>query len=455
MLRPAALLKPCTFTLLLVLGVPLGADEGALDAEGFHSPDGFFLAPASTAPDPYFSVSRAAVSGDWAFFAYSSPGHDLAWRIVSPSGATEPCVLAVPGVKFFPVDARLDREGRLLIAGTASTSAMGRFLFVARFFLAGCSLDSSFDGDGLFVYDLPSNLSGGRLALQELGLPPFPSEKIVLGGTVILGSEPDFSDIVVLRLDEDGSYDESFGFAGAQILDYDDDDNSLVDLLIDPQDRIVVAGSAGAGIPGSDVLLIRLLVDGDPDPAFGFAGFRRFHQTGVDRGDRAVALSRAPGGDLYLAGTSSDASGNRIVVTRLSGQHGFTLDDAAWPTANGRYLRGAALQGDRRLLLAGLTLSHTDSNLFTLAFRIPELVLDPVYNDLSDLDPLSFVDLDVPGLPHEAGAGLTMADERPILTGFAADATQMADNVQPYVLRLTNDFLFADGFESGNRFAWD
>jgi len=450
--------SPAAAAALVLLASFARADEGTLDTAGYHSPSGYFAGPEhlNAIPD-LFSVSRPAVDGDWAVFAYANlPDWDLTWQIVTPDGQIAPCSVAFPGAFFFPADARFDRTGRLVVAGSVLyEGTTNRRPFVARFLYPNCTLDTEFDGDGYFTYPVADDFDGARVEFLVSG-PPLFAEKIVLGGDLIYGGSGDSSDIFFLRLTGSGALDPGFGGGGAWIGDFEDDDNTLSDFLVDTLDRIVLAGTVGSNDPGRDALLVRLLPNGDPDPTFGFSGVRTFHQDSTDRMDYVAGIERAPGGDLYLVGQSiSPPTTNRFVMTRLSGVHGFTLDEAVLPSVSGSYLAEALLQGDRRLLLAGNTFSATNSQLFTLAYRVPELALDPSYNDLLDFDPLTRVYLDEADLPHERVRGVALSRQRPLVAGYATDGGQSSEYARPFLARLVNDHIFSDGFEAGTSSTWN
>lgn len=436
-------------------------DQGNLDTEGFHPPDGYFEAGALTpTAGQTIRVSRPAVdvagsSGEWVTFAYSHPpGYELTWQTVTPGGQLPPCVTAFPGATFAPLDAAFDGEGRLLVSGEVGYGD-DTLLFVARFLYPTCTLDASFDGDGYFTFAYASELEGGRVGFVTTGLFPFLTEKILLAGTVRYDTDGIGDDGIVLRLLPDGTLDGTFSSDGVRLLEYDDDDTVLLDFVVDPQDRIVVVGTADTGDPGRDVVLTRLLADGTVDPEFGVSGWRRFHQTSIDRIDIPTALLRAPGGDLHLVGISitfTPPESNRIVVTRLSG-NGASLGEAVWPVGQEFRVRGAALQGHLRLLVAGDTEIEPAGDFFTMAYRIPQLVLDPTYNDLSDFDPMTTVDLDNALVPDALLSGLVLSNGRPVLAGMQFDGSHTVVNRVPFLARLENDLLFADGFESGSTVA--
>jgi uncharacterized delta-60 repeat protein len=84
-------------------------------------------------------------------------------------------------------------------------------------------------------------------------------EKIIVAGQT--GSAVNTATFV-LRLNPDGSTDTSFNGTGGRIIDLPGFD-SLSDVVVQPDGRIVVAGSAAA-----DVLVERLLPNGLADPGF-------------------------------------------------------------------------------------------------------------------------------------------------------------------------------------------
>ncbi len=444
-------------------GAPAWAgDQGKLDTAGFHPPDGFFEGPVLV-PDggPPFRVGRPAAdelgsSGDWVTFAYSwPPTHDLAWQTVAPTGYLPPCVTSFPGAVFEPFEAAFDEAGRLLIGGQVEYGD-DTLLFVARFLYPSCTLDTTFDSDGYFTFAFASTLDFARLGFVTTGIPPFLTQKILVAATVRYWTPGVANDAIVLRLLPDGQLDTTFSTDGIQLLEYGNEGILVRDLVVDPQDRIVLLSTVGVGDPAVDVLLTRLLPNGTVDSTFGSSGWRRFHQTSADRVDLAAAILRAPGGDLYVVGNSVKTAApqsNRIVVTRLAA-NGATLSETIWPVPPLALVRGAVLQGDLRLLLlSDLGYGATD-DFFTMAWTIPALALDPAYNDPSDFEPRTIVDLGNPLVPDAAIFGLALSNQRPVVSGYEYDASGTVPVNVPFLARLENDLIFADGFESASTSAW-
>lgn len=447
----------------LALASPLRAADGDLDVTGFHPPDG--AAFSQSVPELALGIDQitrpiVAPPGNAVVVAYpSDPSGHLVWRVVTPASLGTPCYVEVDQ-SFVPVDLALDREGRLLVLGQVHFGTIPfepvNYLVLARFLYPNCVLDDGFDGDGILVLDDEDYLFPDRLALVEVAgpLPGFTFERILIGGTVYDVDGSFGTNLLLVRLRADGSFDSDFGGTGVTTIDVGGVER-LRALLVDPQDRILLAGELAN--PGSvDAFVTRLQPNGFWDATFGGTGTRLFHQTPLDDNDQVAALVRATGGDLYLVGTVlRDSEADRLAVTRLSGADGATLGSVYWPVAAGALAGGAVLQGDGRLIVVGTTPAYDgDLDLFTMAWRTPDLVLDPTYNDLSDFDPLAYLSLDPYFAGRELAApGLALMHGRPIFAGQAVMSAPSFEGVA-FVGRLESSYIFADGFESGNRSAW-
>lgn len=100
------------------------------------------------------------------------------------------------------------------------------------------SLDTTFDSDGKVTTDI--NLAGDD---EAYGVALQPDGKIlVVGRTHILSGDFDF---FVMRYNTDGSLDNTFSTDGLVIEDVGTDNNSARGVLVQPDNKIVVAGSAG------------------------------------------------------------------------------------------------------------------------------------------------------------------------------------------------------------------
>ena len=100
----------------------------------------------------------------------------------------------------------------------------------------------------------------------------------------------------VARLQPGGHLDENFGYGGVAVVG--PPGAQLEAMALQPEGELVLAGSVPAG-PRRAVLVMRLLADGSPDPAFGRGGV--VDSTAVQLAGRARAVALRPDGRIVLA----------------------------------------------------------------------------------------------------------------------------------------------------------
>jgi uncharacterized delta-60 repeat protein len=237
-------------------------------------PDGKILVSNLDSYENLFSVSR--LNADGTVDSTFNGGNAIEFNI--------PNIGALEGYGF-----TLQADGKLLVPGYNGE------MVVARLNADG-SLDSSFGTDGL----VDTQVAGlaASVTVQADG-------KILLaGGGEQDGSEFDFK---IIRLNQDGTLDASFGNAGVAVLDLTGDRDMARDITVLADGKILVAGqSTYYGNP--DFSLIRLNPDGTLDTTFGAL-------EGV--------LPRIDGGQ------GDDALSGSYVPERLSGHDGDDLLDGA------------------------------------------------------------------------------------------------------------------------------
>jgi uncharacterized delta-60 repeat protein len=243
----------------------------------------------------------------------------------------------------------LQANGKIVVAGY--TGVYPRLeIALARYNRAG-SLDTSFGGDGQVTTAIGSSSGASGVAILANG-------KIVVGGDT--GVHP--SSFAVTRYNGDGSPDTSFGVDG-QVTTAIGLGAGASDLVLQPDGKIVLAGSAGEGST-RDFALARYNADGSLDSSFGTDGTIT---TPIGSGnDIATALARQPNGKLVAAGFSDNGSNWDFALARYNadGSLDTTFDgDGKVTTAIGSNEDRAsalALQRDGKLVAAGW--SYNGSN---------------------------------------------------------------------------------------------
>src|SRR5215212_2264548 len=172
-----------------------------------------------------------------------------------------------------------------------------------------------------------------------------PDGKIIVAGS----TGPTSAEGIVMRLNPDGTADDSFGTGGITGLDYGGADDLLDDVLIQPDGKIVAVGRGGAT---NDWVVTRLTPQGLPDPSFDGDGTAVLNLGGDDW---ASSVALRDDGKLVIAGHSNRAG---IWVSRLnadgSPDTGFS-DDGRLPLqpASGDTSWDMVLQPDGKIVVVG------------------------------------------------------------------------------------------------------
>lgn len=127
--------------------------------------------------------------------------------------------------------------------------------------------------------------------------------RIVVAGSTRTGEGIYHGDAALIRLNPDGTLDETFGVNGYVAADFDGRVENIYAAALQPDDKIVVAGSSGLRGPSSvrtDFALARFMPDGSLDPSFGANGvvITDFGTTW----DQAHAVAIGPDGKIVAAG---------------------------------------------------------------------------------------------------------------------------------------------------------
>lgn len=253
--------------------------------------------------------------------------------------------------------------------------------------------------------------------------------------------------LFVLRVHPDGTPDTSFSFDGwATIGDAVTTHEWLTAMAADPAGGVLLA------YRGDDVVWIkRLTAVGAIDPTFGDSG--SIHPPFLDQDWSVDGLVVVPGTRQVLAaGWGPPLNLSVGVLFRLTGDGLFdsSFGDGGYTffeQDDGVRLRTIARQGNGRIVVGGRIATSGDGTDFFLARTTAGGQLDPSF-DGNGVARYAF-DRDAGGV--DVGRALVLVQGRPLLVGTAADED---DYTAFAVLRVTNGYLFADGFERGDPTAW-
>lgn len=344
-------------------------------------------------------------------------------------------------------------DGKVVVAGYHEDGASTN-MFVMRLNADGTldqALGTAEDGSENGIVNISlgeGNDSARDVAIQADG-------KIVLVGDSIVADGS--TNIVVARLNADGSVDDSFGqsedstpngFVATSLGDGNDTANAVV---LDAEGRIVVAGSRVAQDGSSNILVARYDAAGVPDATFGTAGDDGTPEGFVnvslgDGNDAARDLALQADGKIVVVGDSLSPDGStNFVLARLKadGTPDEAFGSAEDGTPNGfvatslgegnDFATGVAVQGDGRIVVAGY---HQDGDSTNIAVTRYDAAgaLDPSFGQAEDGTDNGIANISLGGGDDMANAVALQGDKLIVVAGTTT-ATDGSKNIA--VLRLT------------------
>ena len=280
-------------------------------------------------------------------------------------------------------------------------------------------LDTTFGVGGLAAINASAGNDYGKAGVVQK------DRKIVIATDI---GDVGNRNIQVRRLNEDGSPDLSFGTAGSITIDLGAGDDTVTSIALDVhKGRIVIAGYHTAVDTTTDVIVARLNKDGSLDTTFG-AGNTDGTPDGIvdisvgagnDKGN-AVAIQKDS--KIVVAGSSDLGTGNNIEVIRLNTDG--TLD-ASFGTANDGTPDGivsvdlgvgddignaVAIQENGRIVVAGSHAVSGSSDIVVARF-LTDGTLDASFGTAGDGTPDGVVDLSLGAGNDVANAVAIVSDE--------------------------------------------
>lgn len=195
-------------------------------------------------------------------------------------------------------------------------------------------------------------------------------------GALVVAGSTGLSDIVVLRFTADLQPDPSFDTDGRKVIDLGGFDDAH-DVLVQPDGKIVLVGE---GTAAEDIVVVRLNADGSLDGSFDGDGIATV-DLGRDESAEAVAL-QADGKLVVVGGTFQAQVVGDLVVVRLNanGSLDGNLDADGRRTIDlggpSDAARAVAVQVDGKLLVFGDRAANGDAALLRLN---PDGALDATF----------------------------------------------------------------------------
>jgi uncharacterized delta-60 repeat protein len=248
----------------------------------------------------------------------------------------------------------LQPDGKIVVAGTVDFNpdlpSSGLDFALARYNSNG-TLDGSFGKGGKVVFDFFGSFDQANGAVLQ------PDGKIIVVGSASYDSNNRDIGFALARFNTDGGIDFGFGTGGKQITDFFGAGAKANGIVLQPDGKFVVAGTASDSATrpvATDIAVARYNSDGSLDSAFGTGGETAipFIDSATEQGN-AVAL--LPDGKIVVAGTAFKTFNTPpdFALVRYNSDGslaGIKTNDIAGGTDEGLDL---AIQSDGKVVVAG------------------------------------------------------------------------------------------------------
>ncbi|MCA1832344.1 MAG: hypothetical protein ABR548_06360 [Actinomycetota bacterium] len=244
-------------------------------------------------------------------------------------------------------------DGKIVAAGSTDLGGSSSNFALLRYSSAGVP-DSGFGSGGKVTTDFGGADFGSAIARQGDG-------KILVAG----GTE---TSVALARYGTGGTLDSTFGSGGKISTQVSGAAAFGYAVLVQPDGKIVVAGSADDGTAAS-ILVLRYSANGTLDPSFGTGGLTKSPVPGLNANAYAVSLDAA--GKIVVAGAVDSDAGADFIVARYTSagilDSSFGSSGKVTTSFSGfDYAYALAIQPDGKVIAAGTAQNGSGTN-FALA----------------------------------------------------------------------------------------
>ena len=294
----------------------------------------------------------------------------------------------------------VQKNEKIVVAGYTLNGSKNDFALV-RFNTDG-SLDNTFDTDGIIKTDI-QNMSddyAGCVAIQT-------DDKIIVAGYSYINS---ISAFVLARYNLDGSLDNTFDVDGKLVGDYNQGNTSFNATVIQADGKVLTAGTAWNG-SNFDFAIARYNANGSLDNTFSDDGMQ-FTDFGLN--DEGISLVVQPDGKIIVGGSSDITFAIARYNTDGSLDATFSDDGKLMiPMGYADWAKSVALQTDGKIILAGH--SYKDANYDTAYFAVVRINSNGTLDNTFSNDGKAFTDFE--NSPSFANAVTIQSDGKIVVAG--------------------------------------
>lgn len=288
----------------------------------------------------------------------------------------------------------VQQDGKIVIAGFVNAGG-GQDFLVTRYLTNG-ELDAGFGMNGIATFD------GGTEADVAWDMVIQTDGKILLGGNVN-NTNTTYDDYALVRLNPDGSPDNSFGNNGLVVTDIEGQWDNVYAMALQDDGKILLAGESYS-LNFRRVCVCRYLPDGSLDNDFCCGGFAPFKIGMENDHPRDIAIQE--NGMYIIAGYFDDLS-DQAFISRMDYDgnldNNFGINGTATLDIGGRDDRfnTVVIQPDGKILVGGmngepgnwdylfarynsngtLDLSFGSNGIMLINYSINDIALDMVLQD--------------------------------------------------------------------------
>ncbi|MGW4122502.1 hypothetical protein [Nocardia sp. NPDC004711] len=328
------------------------------------------------------------------------------------------------------------------------------FLAIVGLVITACT---GAQGSSVAAGTLDTGFGNGGKVTTDLGSQADHANAVVVqpdGKIVVAGSTQDPAqgdNFAVVRYSADGKLDSAFGNGGKVVTDFGGKSDVASAVALQADGKIVAVGTSHGTATGDNIAVARYTTDGKLDNGFGVNG-----QVSADLGtaaDHGNAVAVQADGKIVVAGSTRDQEqGDNFVVLRYTPDgkldNGFGTDGKVSTDFGGRsdIAKSVVVESDGKIVVAGTSSGTTTGDNIAVARYTSDGKLDPGFGVNGQ------VSSDLGTAADHGNAVAVQSDGKIVVVGSTKDPVQ-GDNF--LVVRYTPDGKPDSGFGADGKATTD